>query len=259
MLRDFSSFLPAGVSPAFAVVAQIFWVLQIALAIHVYRTGRPYWWLWLLFSAPMIGGVAYLLIEVMPDVRSPRGLFYGLKPRKWRIADLRRELDESETIDNRLSLAEELFDGGDVQGAHDVAVECLRGVFKNDPRTLVDVARYKYALGSFADGLSLLDKVDTQRDRMLALEVARLRGDCLCGLKQFAEAETAYESIVGRYIGEAPRFGLAAVYENTGRVDEAIATWTDIRHRFRRASSAWRRSEKKWYKLATSKLEARKS
>src|SRR5882724_23341 len=105
MPRDFSSFFPAGMPAGFAILAKILWVVQIALIIHVYRTGRPYWWIWLLFSLPVIGGVAYLLIEVMPDVRSPRGFFHGLKPRKWRIADLRRELEDSETVENRLGLA----------------------------------------------------------------------------------------------------------------------------------------------------------
>jgi len=66
------------------------------------------------------------------------------------------------------------------------------------------------------------------------------------------------EGIVGRYIGEAPRVGLAAVYENTGRLDQAVALWTEIRHRYRRASSAWRRTEKQWYRLATAKLDAQK-
>jgi len=259
MPREFTSFFPAGMPSAFAAIAQIFWLFQLALVIHVYRTGRPYWWIWLLFAAPIIGGVAYILIEVMPDIRSPRGLFYSLKPRRWRIAELKRELDECETVENRLSLAEELFAGEDIRGAHDVAVECLQGVFKDDPRTLFDVATYKYALGSYSDSLLLLDRVDAQRDRMLGLAVTRVRGDCLRGLNQFAEAEAAYESIVGRYIGEAPRFGLSVVYENTDRLDKAIATWTDIQHRFRRASSAWRRTEKKWYKLATAKLQELKS
>jgi len=258
MPRELSSFFPAGLPSGFAHLGQILWLFQIALIIHVYRTGRPYWWIWLLFSLPIVGGAAYLLIEVMPGWRSPRGLFHGMKPRKWRIVDLRQEVEESETVENRLKLAGELFAGGDVKGAHGVAVECLRGVFKDDPRTLFVVATYKHALGCNADALALLDKANLQRDRMLALEVERLRGDCLLELKQFAAAEAAYETIVGRYIGEAPRYGLAVVYENTGRLDEAITTWTDIRHRFRRASSAWRRTEKKWYKLATAKLNAQK-
>src|SRR5882724_9536852 len=124
MLRGLSSLLPAGMAPALAYIGPLLWILQIALAIHVYRTGRPFWWIWLLFAVPVVGGVAYLLIEVMPDVRSPRGFFAGLKPRKWRIADRRAELEESETVENRLSLAEELFAAGEVQEAHDVAVEC---------------------------------------------------------------------------------------------------------------------------------------
>jgi hypothetical protein len=49
--------------------------------------------------------------------------------------------------------------------------------------------------------------------------------------------------------------GLATVYEKTGRMDDAIVIWRDIRTKFRRASPAWRRTERKWYKIATAKLK----
>src|SRR2546430_4338080 len=160
MSKDFASLVPAGFSPVLGVIGPFLWLVQLALVIHVFRTGRPYWWMWLLFSAPVIGGVAYLVIEVMPTMRSPRGFFYGLKPRKWRIADLRRELEESETVENRLALAEELFAANDIKGAHEIAVECLKGVFKDDPRTLVEVAAYTYALSDYAEALALLKRVD---------------------------------------------------------------------------------------------------
>ena len=257
-MTDLPRLLPAGVPAALAALTQFLWILQIALVIHVYRTGRPYWWTWVLFMAPLIGGLAYVFIELLPGFQTPRGLFYSLKPRKWRIADLREELEESETIKNRLALAEELFAAGDVTEAHAVAVECLKGVFQNDPRTLVDVARYKIALAQHADAYAILARVDTTGNRLLGLELQVLRGDCLAALGRYAEAEAAYEIVVGRFIGEAPRAGLALVYEKTDRLEKAAGVWQEINKRFRKASPAWRRTERKWYKLSTEKLKAQK-
>jgi hypothetical protein len=258
-MADLSRFSPSGVPTALAAVAQLFWILQIALIIHVYRTGRPYWWIWILFMAPLIGGLAYVFIELLPGFRTPEGLFHSLKPRKWRIADLREKLEESETIKNRLRLAEGLFAADEINEAHAVASECLRGVFQNDPRTLVDVAKYKIALGQHAEAYAILSRVDTTGNRILGLELQVMRGDCLVALERYADAEIAYESVIERFIGEAPRAGMAVVYEKTGRTDQAVTLWKEILKKFRKAGPAWRRTERRWYQLANAKLTAKKS
>ncbi len=255
-MPNLSSFFPEGIPEWIAGLAQLSWLLQIALIIHVYRTGRPYWWIWILFMAPLVGGLAYVLIELLPGFNSPLGFLHSITPKSWKIAALRKELDESETVEKRINLAEALFDAGKVQEAHDLAVDCLAGVFKNDPRTLVDVARFKLALNQYREAYALLEAVNTTANRMLAIQVDVLRGDALLGLQRHVEAEAAYRKVSGKHTGEAPRAGLASVYEKTGRRDEAMALWKDIRAKFRKGNPAWRRAEHKWYKLATSKLKA---
>jgi hypothetical protein len=254
-----SHLYPAGTPSAFAVLAQFFWIIQIALIIHVLRTGRPYWWILILFIAPFIGGLAYVAVELMPGFHAPEGWWESIKPRRWRIAGLREQLEESETVTNRLKLADALFEAGEVKEAHTIASECLKGIFQNDPQTLVDVAKYKIGLGNYGDAYALLRKVDTTGNRLLGLQLQIMRGDCLTALQQFPEAEAAYESVLDRYIGEAPRAGLAIVYERIGRAAAAVTIWKEILKKFRRAGPAWRRTELRWYKLAKAKLGAKKS
>jgi len=255
-MPDPSNILPEGLSGFFAAFAQFSWVIQLALIVHVLRTGRPYWWIFILLFAPGLGGLAYLFIELLPGFRSPEGFIQSITPRSWKISRQRKTLEETETVANRIQLAETLFEAGQVQEAHDLAVECLSGVFKTDPRTLVDAARFKLALNQHAQALALLETVDTTADRRLAVQVDVLTGDAFLGLKRYAEAEAAYQKVNGRYIGEAPRAGLALVYENTRRKPEALALWKDIRAKFRKANPVWRRTERKWYKLATAKLKS---
>lgn len=253
-----SHLYPTGIYSALALAAQFFWIVQIALIVHVLRTGRPYWWILILFMAPFIGGLAYVLVELLPGFHTPEGWWESIKPRRWRIAGLRKQLQESETVTNRLKLADALFEAGEVKEAHAIASECLKGIFQNDPQTLVDVAKYKIALGHHAEAFALLGKVDTTGNRLLGLQLQVMRGDCLTALQQFPEAESAYESVVDRYIGEAPRAGLAIVYERTGRLEQAVAIWKEILKKFRRAGPAWRRTELRWYKLAKAKLDGKK-
>ena len=253
-MRDLlSGFLPSG---ALGPLAVVFWLLQLALIVHVLRTGRPYWWIWILFVAPFIGGLAYVLVELSPGLRGTRGLLTGLKPRSWRIADCRRRLEEADTVKNRLALAAELADAGLAAEAHEVAVQCLQGVFRDDARTLVAVARFKVGISAYEEGLALLGRVDTTGDRMLGIDLGLVKGDCLAGLKRFPEAEKAYAGVVDRCFGEAARVGLALVYEQTGRRAEAAAIWADIRAKYRTTTPAWRRSERKWYRLAKARARA---
>jgi hypothetical protein len=249
-MRPFSNSFPLG------PITVVFWLVQLCLIVHVLRTGRPYWWIWILFVAPLIGGLAYLVIELAPDLRGAGGFLEGLKPRKWRISDCRRQLEEADTVRNRLALASELSEAGLAREAHDVAVQCLQGVFRDDARTLVAVARFKAGISAHAEGLALLAKVDTTGDRLLAIDLGLVRGDCLAGLGRFPEAEKAYRGVMDRYIGEAARAGLAEVCERTGRGEEAAALWGEIRARYRTAGPGWRRTERKWYRLAKARGRA---
>jgi len=44
--------------------------IQILLIIHVLKTGRDRYWIWLLLFLPLIGGIAYLVVEIIPEFSS---------------------------------------------------------------------------------------------------------------------------------------------------------------------------------------------
>lgn len=238
---------------AVAVAAKLGWLVQLALIVHVLKTGRPYWWLVLLFMAPVIGGIAYALIEIAPEMRSSGG-GVSWKPRAWRIRDLQAQVEESDTVKLRLALAEELLAHKRPAEARTAAEACLTGVFRDDPHTLAAVARFRLEAGDASAALAALDQVNVARDRMLAEDVALLRGRTLVLAGRHAEAQAALRSIADTYIGEEPRYFLAASLHASGADAAAREIWNDIRRRFRRAGRAWRRSEKRWFKLAGERL-----
>mgnify|MGYP006283966055 CR=1 FL=1 len=255
-MNELENVPPDVLTQTLAPYAQFLWVLQIIIIFHVYQTGRPYWWIPILLFAPGIGAFAYIIFEIIPSSYSTRGLIYSLKPRKWRIQDLREQVEENDTVDNRLALAHELYEAGDVTQALSVAEECLRGVFKDDPHTALPVVRYKISLQQYEEANALLSRLDPKNDRILAVQLAVLRGDALIGLQRYSEAEESYQNALSSFIGEAPRFGLSVVYENTNRLPQAIQLWEEIRHKFRKASPEWRNTERRWYKLASNKLKS---
>ena len=49
-------------------------VLNVLFIVHVMRTGRERFWIWIILGFPVVGALAYLLAEVVPElVRGPRG------------------------------------------------------------------------------------------------------------------------------------------------------------------------------------------
>lgn len=240
-----------------AAIAQVLWVLQLALIIHVYKTGRPYWWIYVLFIAPAIGGLAYVLLELLPDWRFSRGGLW--KPRALRIRRLREELEETDIVKTRLTLADELLAAGETEEALRTAEGALTGVFKDDPHTLASVARIRIEAGKYREALEMLSRINTRNDKMLDLEVTVMRGRALFATGQHKEAQALMESVQTRYSGEEPRYFLALSLRASGRKEEARQVFEDIVKKFRRASRAWRRSERQWFRLAAAELKAQRS
>ena len=47
-------------------------LVQILLVIHIMKTGRNNYWIYLVIFAPLIGSVAYLIIELLPEFFATR-------------------------------------------------------------------------------------------------------------------------------------------------------------------------------------------
>ena len=43
-------------------------VLQIALAVHVARTGKPFIWIFVILLFPLLGSVVYILAVLVPEL-----------------------------------------------------------------------------------------------------------------------------------------------------------------------------------------------
>lgn len=50
----------------------LFLVVQIACAVHAGRTGRPFFWIYLIVFLPMVGMLAYVFVELVPEMANSR-------------------------------------------------------------------------------------------------------------------------------------------------------------------------------------------
>lgn len=231
---------------------------QIACLIHVVKTGRPYWWLWIIFAVPFVGLAAYFFLEVRPSLgrMDVQLLLWRMKSSRERIGILEQRLEESSTIKNRLRLADELHDAGQFDRECEVLSEGLRGAFKDDATLLMRLAEAHLEAGRVKEAEQLLARTVPEKsaDQQLhfALLQARVRG-CL---DRPAEAETQFQELIARKKSEAPRYYYAELLARLGRREQANAILRDILHQYRRGTPVWRYLERRWFYAARKLLKS---
>src|SRR5579864_1584782 len=103
-------------------------LIQVLLIVHVIKTGRNQIWIWVLALLSFPGAIAYIAVELLPDVfrsrtaqRTARGFKKAIDP----TADLRRFENEARVTGNvatRQRYGEELLR----HGRHDEAIAEFR-------------------------------------------------------------------------------------------------------------------------------------
>lgn len=233
-------------------------ILQIALCVHVYRTGRPFWWIWLIMMGSLVGCLLYLFLEVLPDARrnSPRIIKASwFIPKSVMVSRAREHVAQTDTVETRLILAALLYDYGNKDEAEQVVSECASGVFRDDPEVISEVAWYKVAVGKLADAEQLLLQANTRNNKQAGRRIDLLKARIWLGNRKYQEALDILSSLPPVNLGEEPRYYAALCHLGLGNVPEAARLLTAITKSFRKGSKVWRRSEKAWYKAATLKLK----
>ena len=55
-----------ALSPSMLLLISLSAVVQVCLIYHVYRTGRPLWWAFVILSIPVVGSLLYYALELLP-------------------------------------------------------------------------------------------------------------------------------------------------------------------------------------------------
>jgi hypothetical protein len=230
---------------------------QIACVIHVLRTGRPYWWIWIVFVVPVIGLAAYLYLEVRPSLGKQwlPNLLWKLKSPGQRIALLESQLEESSTVRNRLALADELDAAGQYNRECEVLSDGLRGAFKDDPTLLMRLSAAHLEAGRTDDAARFLAQATPERSPDSQLQYAVLKAR-LASATGDPLAEQCFQELIAKKRSEGPRYYYAEHLLARARRDEAVRILNDIKKQYRRGTVVWRFQEQKWYHAAKQLLRS---
>ncbi|TNE60974.1 MAG: hypothetical protein EP335_18245 [Alphaproteobacteria bacterium] len=236
-------------------------IVQIGCAVHVVRTGRELYWIFLILIAPGIGSAVYIITQVLPGMGSGRtarrvgaGTVKLLDPtREYRAA--LQAFDMVESVENRLRLADALIALGRWHEAEPHVATCLMGHGANDPHILMRMARIRLETGDAAEAIRLLDHLQASNKGFQSQDGHLLYARAQAAAGDRTGAIESYANLVGYATGEEARVRYATLLKEDGQADAARAVFEETLARGRRGTSHYRRDQKSWIAEAQRQLQ----
>jgi len=251
---------PTGKPMPIAVIVTL--AIQIALAIHVAKTGRSLYWIMIIVMLPLIGGVAYLVVEVLPGLghdprarRALRSLGARLDPAKNRRR-IEAELAHADTLENRRRLAEECLRLEDYENAAALYRRCLTGVYASDPHFMLGLANALFGDQQFAECRDTLERLIAANPAFRSVDGHLLYARSLEAVGEAAKALDEYAILASSYPGEEARWRYAQLLGSQGRAAEAREVLQTMLKREQVAPRYYRNKERRWLDQARSALKA---
>jgi hypothetical protein len=231
-------------------------IIQVLLIVHVIKTGRNQIWIWVLALLSLPGAIAYIAVEVLPDVfrsrtaqRTARGFKKAIDP----TADLRKLENEARVTGNvatRQRYAEELSR----QGRHEEAIaqfrEALTGLYEHDPNLMLGVARAQFGKGDATAARATLDELIRFNPDFKSPEGHLLYARALESEGNIQKALEEYKVLAFSYPGAEAAVRYAQLLKSQGRAEEAKKVAHDLLEQARIAPAHYRRAQRTWLDAA---------
>ena len=230
--------------------------IQVALVVHVIKTGRNMLWIWAIALLPLVGSIAYAVVEVLPQVlggRTARRAKSGVQRMIDPDRELRRasaEVEISSNVDARRRLAEELFERGRFDAAIDVYQGGLKGVFEHDPTLLLGLARAHFASQDFAAARATLERLAQHNPDFKSADAQLLYARTLEAQDALEDAERAYANLAPGYPGAEARVRYGLLLKRRGNLPAANRVLKDLLDGAQLGPAHYRRAQAEWLERA---------
>ena len=231
-------------------------VLEIICVIHAARTGRLFPWIYVIIMLPMVGIIAYGVVELMPDLMGARGV-QSLRRNIVKMSDptrdLRKAKRDSELVGSaeaKADLAEQHMLHGEYSEAVAAYESALVGFHADDPMLLSGLARAKLGSGDGAGAQAALDKLREANPEFSSADAHLIYARAMEMQGKDAEALEEYEALCAYFPGEEARCRHALLLQRIGRKQPAAALFAEILKRADGSPRHYRRVQKPWIDIA---------
>ncbi len=218
-------------------VALVVLLLDISLIYHASRTGRLQPWAFIILMVPMIGALAYIAVELVPewlgshDVQKARKRVANkLDPEKY-YRELSDRLAVTDTIANRADLAEECVAVGRYDEAEHHYDHILSLPMGHEPLFALGKAKAQFARRRPADALATLDELQKTWPYYNSAEAHLLYARALQEAGRTDEALEEYHALLAYAPGSEAKVRYGLLLKLVGRLAEAKVVFTSCSSR----------------------------
>lgn len=243
-------------------IIAIITIFSVTLLAHAAKTGRFSPWGYIILFAPGLGGIVYLLFEVLPEFfGSYRGQKLGADVKRKLSPDrnyhaLRDEMAIAPTIANRAALARECL----ATRRFDEALVHYRVLKASDsyaePQYWIGAARALQGLETPAPALRELDELKQRWPDYHSQEGHLLYARLLEASGRHDEALAEYEALANYYAGAEPRARRADLLLRLGRPTSARRDAELLLATLHRSPSHVQRAQREWIDMAKKVMAA---
>jgi hypothetical protein len=231
-------------------------VIAVLLCVHVVRTHREMFWLWIILIFQPIGGIVYFVAVILPELLggpTARKLSHAAREtldpaRAYREAKAAHDLTPS--VHNQMRLAAAAAELGRHDEAEALYAAALQGVHADDPALLLGRAKALIELNRPAEALEMLEQLAAQGDPGRTPQATLAFARAYEGLGRTTEADHAYEWAAPRLPGLEAAARQAAFLAKTGRTAQAREALGEMDKRIARANPHFKKEARAWRDFA---------
>ena len=208
-------------------------IVECCFIYHVFKTGRPAWWAYVILGAPVVGCIAYYFLEIFPGSRehlvasrATRDIVRALNPDK----ELKGRLDAVEiapTVHNKVALAREWLRVGRAREAIALYRETRIGPHADDPDLALGLALAYAAVGDLAQARALTEELRAKHGKFRENDVALLHARALEGLGEDTSALDEYERLADTALGLEAKVRYGQLLKRLGHETHARSVFQD--------------------------------
>lgn len=241
-------------------LALVIVLLDIMLVYHAARTGRMQPWAYIILMVPVAGAVAYVVIELLPEIiggrtaqQARRNVAKRIDPEKT-YRGLVDQLAATDTITNRAALAAECLEIGRFDEAVQHYDHILALPLGKEAKYALAKARAQFGAGRPLDAIVTLDELQKQWPDFESAEAHLLYARALAEAGRSEDALSEYQALLGYASSAEASVRYGQLLQAMGRPSEAKVVFAELVVQMKRAPKFARKAQAEWLSIAEKSL-----
>ena len=242
------------------LLALLIAVFDAVLIFHAAKSGRFYPWAPAIIMLPGIGGMAYILIVLLPEFmgstegqKARRSVVRTLNP-EGRYRELTDQLEFTDTIANRLALADECLILGKFAEAEAHYEAVLARPMGEDPKYALGKARAQFGMHRPDQTVATLDDLRSRWPDYQSADAHLLYARALEESGRTHEALEEYDALSQYFAGPEARVRYGLLLGKLGRGSDARSVFVEVMKQAKRSPRYVRKVQAEWFAIAEREL-----